>query len=863
MSTTKETGTRKASAPPSRPAAPARAPQATTARKTEGADKPAPKKDEPARTGDKVTRGPQEEPPTKNEKRTQQLENFRKNYGAFYAAGDDDGDKDNKVTQKDVDEIQDLKKEGKLDDYLRDQYGDKNLDQRVKQTEEAADYLDKPENLANLDTANGGEADGEISVSDADKRLTESRDKLPAEDQRKLARENRENARTFNKNFDRFDGAADGGKTDGNVSREDIQAIADGRNGASKEAREAARYYLDNPDRLRGLDNAAAEDKSGEGDDRITRDDVDDTLIAANRDVRNKGRNVEQIERYDARVARRQRDGINEVQKNYDTLAGEDGKISREELENTANDRTANAETRRSAQYLLDNPGRLRALDTAAAQGGDTDGVISRDDVKAARIDAFNEVRKNPDAQRRNFVEKQQKQDWKSPADALQNLKENPDLSSYSDAQLQSLNLLAAKNPKYRDEIAAATGNYVNERTNSLDDIPESQQFQGLLSTQVVENPNFDSLAKGTQDVVQSAQDNLRGQVDRSLSSSLDRNLEGKEGDDEAEQGLEGFGTDLQGLARKNPALVPFFKTGAETLLQDEKTAEKINDVKQADDGLLGDVTNWVGGAIKDSTAWVGDKLGDVAKLGFKYGPLGLPATLATEGLALAGVDAPKKVWDDIATGAIDRPIESLVGGVGGTLGGAVENPVDFGKGLYNLSGVKSWVDLARGKNPLDVIKERGETLKGVGEAFISDYKQTFEEDGAVAGVSHIGSDIVTTIATGGLGKVPTAISGTGKIARGLNQTLDVARAGWKGYDGVTGTAGDVVKNAFGDGSKLPVWAQDLASGAAGNLQGSLIQELGKDESAFNYDLNNQVQEAMARLQQWFQGQAAWPATGR
>ncbi len=671
----------------------------------------------------------------------------------------------------------------------------------------------------------------------------------PADTQRKVAEEQRDNIRAFNDNFKTFDGADDGGKLDGNVSRDDLQAIADGKAQADQDTREAARYFLENPDRLRALDNAAAEDKSGEGDNKIGQNDVDATLTAANKDVRTMGRTKEEIKAYDARQARLQSDSLNTLSKGYN------GDITRADLQNTANDVNADKDQRDAAQYLLDNPERLNALDTAKAQGGDTDGTISEEDIKAAKIDAFNEVRKNPDAQRTEFVKNQQDKQWKTPADAVENLQKNPDLSSYSDDQLGLLNALS-RNPKYQDEIQQATGNYVNQRTNSLDDIPGNMGFQGLLKTQVVDQKELDGLSPESRKIVEGAQKHLNGQVDRALSDSLDRNLDGKEGDDEADQALDGFGSDLQRLAEKNPALLDYFKSNSQKLLEDPATAEKIQDVKQADDGFFGDVTNAIGGAVTDATGWVGDKLGDAARFGFKYGPLGAPTTLLTEGAAALGWDAPKNVWDDVTTGALDRPVEALVGGVGGTLGGAIKNPTDFAKGLYTLSPLKPLVDLASGDSLGDVLKERGEVAKGLGEAFISDYKQTFEENGIAGGLAHIGSDIAVTVLTGGGSKASQALGLTGKAAK----ALDGAGTAFGRYDDVTTASSRLLTDDVF--AKLPEkfqkdWAKELGRETLGNFQGSNIQELGKDNSKFNSDLQEQVDEALARLQSYFATQAA------
>lgn len=82
------------------------------------------------------------------------------------------------------------------------------------------------------------------------------------------------NIDVFQRNFDVFDTAAKGGSKDGNVSRDDIQAVADGSQ-YTAEQRAAAQYLLDHPDQYAMLDTG----KNGGGlyaaDGDITRGDVD------------------------------------------------------------------------------------------------------------------------------------------------------------------------------------------------------------------------------------------------------------------------------------------------------------------------------------------------------------------------------------------------------------------------------------------------------------------------------------------------------------------------------------------------------------------------------------------------------------
>lgn len=225
-------------------------------------------------------------------------------------------------------------------------------------------------------------------------------------------REERRHATAFHRHFDTFDGAgADNHERDGRVARNDLEALAADRH-ADPEARQAARHYLDDPESLRALDNAAAEDKTGEGDDHIARADAEAHLRGSHEAVEN------------------------------------------------------------------------------------------------ARIDAFNELRRHPDAERRELIEAQQATRWENRGDVLENLRDNPDLSTYSDEQLLAANRLAGRDAELRGRLQDTTAAYVTERTNSVDDLPSNLGFQQLLQDQVVASDD---------ERVQTARERLGGQVDRAV----------------------------------------------------------------------------------------------------------------------------------------------------------------------------------------------------------------------------------------------------------------------------------------------------------------------------------------------------------
>ncbi len=634
----------------------------------------------------------------------------------------------------------------------------------------------------------------------------------------------REYAQTFNQNFADFDAAADQDhKADGKVSQLDLQAIANGTVYADEKTRAAAQYYMQNPDAMRNLDQAGASDQDkAKGDNVIAKTDAEANLEAANQRVRDTGRTEEQRKEYDANKNRVNDNALQTLEQNFGSLAGPDGNFTTDDLNKLAKDPSADPQMREAAQFMIDNPNRLKGADASSDPTKKSDGTFTMGDILGGRIDTFNELRKNPDAQRAQEVQQQQTTKWDTPQAALENLAQNPDLSTYSDAQLASLALLAQSDPQARSQIAQATGGYINDRTNSLDDIPGNPGFQVLLSQQVVSPQSLDGLSPEARKAVEAAQGTLKNEVNRNLGETLSGNLKGKKGDDQVDEALKNFQTQLGESAKTNPALAPLYKEGLEGLGKNEGVGDILRQARQADDGPLGQLTDAIGSGLSTAFEWTGDTLGDLAEFGFRNTGAGLPLTLATEGLAMAGFDAPKKYYDQFTDGAFDRPLESLVGGLGTTLGNGWKNPTESLTGLYSLTNLKPAVDLLSGKPFGEVLQERGQVAENVWDAVSSDYRQTFQQDGVVGGLSHIGSDILTTVATAGLGKAPAAIDAAGDAARAgstLGRLAELGKLGQLPLEGL----GDLTGTALAKAG-VPEWASELAGKAVGNTQGSVIE---------------------------------------
>lgn len=602
------------------------------------------------------------------------------------------------------------------------------------------------------------------------------------------AEEHRTQLRTFNRNFERYD-TANGDKADGVVSKDDLEKRAG-------EGDSTARYLLDNPDRLRSLDDAAAQEKDGDG--RISRDDLDASLTSANREVRDSAPDGA------GRAAREQVNGLANLERDWNALA-KDGKLSRSSLEEAARNPSATSEQRASAQYLLDNPERLAALDTAA-QGGDADGGISRDDLKAGRIDAFNELRTNPDAQRLQEIERQQGRVWDNPQDALTNLKANGDLSTYSKDQLLVLNLLASQDPEARGAIQDATAAYVNERTRKFADIPDEFGFQRLLQDQVVK------AGDGSPESVEEARDRLQGQVKDEMVRATLAQLEDKKGDDAADEAVNRFATeDVKKMAERNPALVSLFEEGAQKAFEDPKLLERIKSVKEADDNLLTK-------AIRGTGNLAGDVVGKVADFALDTSPLGL----AGKGLDAVGLDAPANFIDDVH-GGVSESLKGTVTGVTDFGAQLSEHPLETARGLsdlaLNFGPLAPLNDLKQmaldGKSPQEISEHKAELGKGVWDSLTASYKATGQEHGTAGAVSHLATDIALTAFSGGAaGAVKGGLKGTA-IAERLSNLSAVSRLQTLA---TTGRTGEVLSQAgrFADEASLASTLDNLSPGVRG-----------------------------------------------
>lgn len=219
----------------------------------------------------------------------------------------------------------------------------------------AASYLlTHPEVLDALETAdNGGMPGGKISSNDVAVFTRRENDSDGLDGPGAI--------QVLKSDFGTFDNAAEGGKTDGFVSDNDLRAVSNGKDsGATQQDRAAADYLLTHPLEFRALDTAAEGDTP---DGKISSNDV--TVFTK-----------EEGDALDEPAA------IQVLNKDFGKFNGGDanGFISVQDLHAVSNDPGANQQDRDAADYLLTHPAALDALDTAA-EGGSPDGQISRNDL--------------------------------------------------------------------------------------------------------------------------------------------------------------------------------------------------------------------------------------------------------------------------------------------------------------------------------------------------------------------------------------------------------------------------------------------------------------------------------------------------
>lgn len=227
----------------------------------------------------------------------------------------------------------------------------------------------------NLETsAEGGRRDGLIGLNDLDTTIRTHQDEAvgPRREGQKmtLARA----AQLINQHFDLLDTAANGGRADNRIGKNDLEAIAGGSNpGAPAELIEACRWLIENPAMLNALDTAAG---VGDVDGIIGRND----LVAAVQ----KYSTLDEPDQFNEPLTLGRAAAI--LKKYFgmvDCAAGRgrpDGLIGINDLEAVVNSPGAPEDLLAACRFLLENRALLGTLETSA-NGGNQDGLIGVNDL--------------------------------------------------------------------------------------------------------------------------------------------------------------------------------------------------------------------------------------------------------------------------------------------------------------------------------------------------------------------------------------------------------------------------------------------------------------------------------------------------
>jgi hypothetical protein len=383
----------------------------------------------------------------------------------------------------------------------------------------------------------------------------------------------------------------------------------------------------------------------------------------------------------------------------------------------------------------------------------------------------------------------QHKAKWNTTSDIRENLSKNPDLSTYSPAQLVAVNELSKSDPKLRDQLQQTTSSYVTKNLKDFDSIPKEREFQKLLYDQVTNPQNIDpkNQSEATKKSVENAQNQLKESLKNKIQDSAVKSLDGKSGDDDVKNALGDFAEKgIKELAQRNPALVPYFEDQAKAAFDSSKLKDKAKDVAEKDDNFLTKGLNWVGDHVQDLT----DKLTSIPSIG----ELGLDAV---------GLDGAADFLHNVNGGA-GRSVSSVVTGLTDLGASLSEHPIETAKGLadlgLNFGALAPLNDIKQvvvdGKTPEEVLQHKKDLAGGIWDGVTSGYKETSEKYGTEGAAAHVVGDILLAVASGG---TSAEASGGLKAASGLSKLADlkfIAEAKAFAVTGKTGAVLDAAKGA-------------------------------------------------------------------
>jgi hypothetical protein len=384
-------------------------------------------------------------------------------------------------------------------------------------------------------------------------------------------------------------------------------------------------------------------------------------------------------------------------------------------------------------------------------------------------------------------AEEQHKTKWNTTSDIRENLSKNPDLSTYSPAQIVAVNELSKSDPKLRDQLQQTTSSYVTKNLKDFDSIPKEREFQKLLYDQVTNPQNVDpkNQSEATKKSVEAAQNQLKDSLKAKIQDSAIKSLDGKSGDDDVKKSLGDFAEKgIKELAERNPALVPYFEAQAKDAFGSDQLQDRAKEVAEKDDNFLTKGLHWAGANVTKLV----DGLTSVPSIG----ELGLDAV---------GLDGAADFLHNVNGGA-GRSLSSVVTGVTDLGASLSEHPIETGKGLadlgLNLGPLAPLNDLKQtvidGKTPQELLDHKKDLAGGIWDGVTSGYKDTAKKYGTEGAAAHVVGDILLAVASAG---TSAEAEGGVKAASGLSKIADlkfISEAKAFAASGRTGSLVDAAK---------------------------------------------------------------------
>ncbi len=411
---------------------------------------------------------------------------------------------------------------------------------------------------------------------------------------------------------------------------------------------------------------------------------------------------------------------------------------------------------------------------------------------------------------------------WNSADDVRANLAQNPDLGSYSDDQMQTLEQLSGSDSPLHDDIQSAVARQVSS-SKKIDALPTSKPFQQMLQSLVLQPDG--SAPSDVQNARSHAHDLVNQAVDNLYDGDVSSDLKGKQAVQDA---VGQFGNSVSDLESAAPALAQQLYNKANDELNDQGHQQQMQQMSQASSGG-GSWLDTAEGALGDAISYAGD-----------VNPLKAPLDLLSNtGLAQKGLDltgdvmsAPASLEGTVARNILDGGSSLVADGLDTVhLSSAADDVRSWGHAAGNTihdvaqknsgytrdfwggvgSGAQGFVDgtdhavnhpaqtlqglgvmalhspifiplrsAINHKSYSDLAKDDLSYDRGVVDAEVHSYQNTADKYGAAGALGRATFDIGTLIATDGAGSEATvtgdaveATEAIGDATRGLDMAAD------------------------------------------------------------------------------------------